>query len=320
MPSTRKTLLELAEQGRIAPQHLRQALMLTGSLPTKAHWQRFLDQLLLWLGTILVSTGTIFFFAYNWSALGRFAKFGLVELFVIGSLLFVWWIGLEHIVGKAALLASSLLVGTLLALIGQIYQTGADTFELFATWALAILPWVLVGRFAALWMVWLVVVHIATVLYYQTFVGILFIPQKMLWILLLLSTAALIVWEGCSASGVAWLRERWATRLLATASGSFMTALALLCVLDEPGSGILSLVVWIGWLGGVYGVYRHLILDVYVLAGSVLSVVTVVSCFLGQRVLPMSEAWSFLYLGLAVIGLSAVGGWWLKQIAAQENV
>ena len=47
--------------------------------------------------------------------------------------------------GKAALLAASLFVGALLALIGQIYQTGADTFEMFAAWAALILPWVLVG-------------------------------------------------------------------------------------------------------------------------------------------------------------------------------
>ena len=45
--------------------------------------------------------------------------------------------------GKAALLAAALLTGGLLALIGQTYQTGADTFELFATWAALILPWVL---------------------------------------------------------------------------------------------------------------------------------------------------------------------------------
>jgi hypothetical protein len=61
-------------------------------------------------------------------------------------------------------------------------------------------------------------------------------------------------------------------------------------------------------------------LDVYVLAGSVLSVIAIVTCFLGQHVLPIPEAWSLLFLGLVVIGLSAAGGWWLKQIVAQENV
>ena len=44
----------------------------------------------------------------------------------------------------------SLLTGALLALSGQVYQTGADTFELFAWWAVLILPWVLVSRFSPL--------------------------------------------------------------------------------------------------------------------------------------------------------------------------
>ena len=39
--------------------------------------------------------------------------------------------------GKAVLTLLSLLVGALLALTGQIYQTGADTYELFAWWAVA---------------------------------------------------------------------------------------------------------------------------------------------------------------------------------------
>ena len=324
MTPTRKTLLDLAEQGRIAPQHLRQALVLSGVLPTRTDWQRFLDQLLLWLGTVLVSIGIIFFFAYNWNALGRFAKFGLVESLVVGSLFFVWQLGIDRIAGKAALLASSLLVGTLLALIGQTYQTGADTFELFATWAVAILPWVVLGRFAALWVIWLVLVHVAAVLYYQTFgglFGVLFGPQKLLWVLLSLSTSTLVIWEACSASGVAWLQERWATRLLATVSGSIMTALAVFSILDSPERGSLGFLVWLVWLGAAYVVYRRLTLDVYVLAGSVLSVTLVMTCFLGRYLLPeYTDALSLLSLGLIVIGLSAAGGWWLKRVVAQEAV
>ncbi|MET0204922.1 MAG: DUF2157 domain-containing protein [Casimicrobiaceae bacterium] len=53
------------------------------------------------------------------------------------------WRGLDTLPGKAALVAA-LLAGALLALVGQVYQTGADTFELFAAWAVAIV--VLVAR------------------------------------------------------------------------------------------------------------------------------------------------------------------------------
>ena len=324
MTATRQMILDLAEQGRIAPQQVRPALLLTGALPTKTDWRRFLDQLLLWLGTSLVSAGVIFFFAYNWNALGRYAKFGLVEAFVLAALVCLWRLGLEGIAGKAALLAASLFVGTLLALVGQTYQTGADTFELFAVWAVAILPWVLIGRFAALWVVWLVLVHLAIALYYQTFgglFGLVFGPEDMLWVVLLLSTGALVVWETCSAYGITWLRERWATRLLATASGSFMTSLAVFSILDSSERGSFGFLVWLVWLGVAYVVYRRWRLDVYVLAGSVLSVTIVMTCFFGRYMLPeYTDASSFLSLGLIVIGLSAAGGWWLKRVVAQEAV
>ncbi|MET0346849.1 MAG: DUF2157 domain-containing protein [Casimicrobiaceae bacterium] len=56
------------------------------------------------------------------------------------------WRGLDTLPGKAALVVAALLVGALLALVGQVYQTGADRFELFAAWAVAIVAWVLVAR------------------------------------------------------------------------------------------------------------------------------------------------------------------------------
>ena len=181
MKATRQTLLDWAEQGKIPPGNLYDALSIAGVLPSRADWRRFLDLLLLWMGTLMVSAGVIFFFAYNWNDLGRFTKFGLSEALIVGALTVVWRFGLEHIAGKAMLLAGSLFVGTLLALIGQTYQTGADTFELFGIWAALILPWALAGRLAALWVLWLALLNVATVLYYQTFggmFGLLFEPEQ----------------------------------------------------------------------------------------------------------------------------------------------
>ena len=65
---------------------------------------------------------------------------------------------------------------------------------------------------------------------------------------------------------------------------------------------------------------RQRILDVYVLALGVLSVIMVVAIFLGMQV-KHSEAGAewLLFTGLVVIALSAGGGWWLKQVAAKEG-
>jgi len=321
MTDLRETIIDWARQGRLRPEDLRRALLLEGALPSVADWRRFLERLLLWLGTMGIASGVIFFLAYNWEKLGRFAKLGLVEVLVVAALVFVGRLGLERPAGTAALLASAMLVGALLALIGQTYQTGADTFELFTVWAFAILPWVVIGRFPVLWLGWLALVNLAVTLYLQTFpglFGLLFDAEQMLWVLLGVNTVALAAWEGAAAAGVVWLRERWATRLLATTAGTVATVLAVFAVIDEASGW--ALLAWLIWLVVAYAVYRHRLRDLYVLAGGVLSLIVVLTTFLGKHLIDFDEAGGFLLIGLVVIGLSAAGGWWLRRIAVEETV
>ncbi|MEG3082074.1 DUF2157 domain-containing protein [Sphingomonas sp. PB2P12] len=125
------------------------ALRAAGIVPRPAQWRAFLSLLALWLGTLALAAAVIFFFAFNWTDLDRLAKIGLAEAAILVALLACWRLDLNAVAGKAALTLVSLLVGALLALVGQIYQTGADTFELFACWAVLILPWVLIARYAS---------------------------------------------------------------------------------------------------------------------------------------------------------------------------
>jgi len=277
-------VLEWAERGRIAEADLPRALALAGVLPSRDAWRRFLDRLSLWMGTVLVAAALIFFLASNWDDLGRFAKFGLAEALVVVALAVVWRLGLDRPSGKAALLGASLFLGALLALIGQTYQTGADTFELFAAWAAMILPWVLVSRFTPLWLVWLALVDTAIVLYFQalpSIFGVLLTTDRMLWALFAFNTAALAVWEAVAAS-------------------------------------VWAVPVWLVWLAAAWAVYRRPVKDVFVLAGGVLSVIVVVAIFLGKQ-LSDSGAGAYLLIGLIVIALSAAGGWWLKNVAGEDE-
>ena len=322
MTRMRQDLIEWAEAGSIAPENLRRALELGGVLPDRGQWRGFLDRLLLWLGAVMLAAAAIFFLAYNWNDLGRYAKFGLAEALILAALAAIWWQGLERIAGKAALLAAALFTGALLALIGQTYQTGADTFELFAVWAAAILPWALLARFPALWVLWLALANLAVVLYFQAFrgvFGVLFGPERVLWLLFGLDTLALAAWEGLALAGLAWLRERWAPRLIATAGGACATALAVMDIFmkNDIGWGGPA---WLAWLAAAYAVYRRRIKDVYVLAGGVLSAVVVLASLLGKLLSDFrAEAGVFLLIGLAVIGMSAAGGYWLKQVANEEG-
>ena len=320
MTHARRIILYWAEQGHLAQPDISRALALAEVLPSRGAWRDFLDRLLLWMGMMLVASGLIFFLAYNWNDLGRYAKFALAEALLVAALLFVWRLGLDRTNGKAALFGACIFLGALLALIGQTYQTGADTFELFGAWAIMILPWVLVGRSTSLWLLWLILVNVAITLYFQNFFGIfgmLFNSERVLWVLFAFNTAALIVWEIVAARGVDWLRLRWGARLLASASGGLVTALALKQILDTHDAGIWAIPAWFAWLAIAWAMYRRFIKDVFVLAGGVLSVIVVVATFFGKH-LSGDNAGGFLLVGLIVIALSAAGGWWLKNLAAED--
>jgi len=57
-----------------------------------------------------------------------------------------------------------------------------------------------------------------------------------------------------------------------------------------------------------------------VLAGGVLSVIVVVTAWLGRIMLKSGDsAGALLFIGLVVIGLSAAGGWWLKQVVNEAK-
>jgi uncharacterized membrane protein len=151
--------------------------------------------------------------AHNWSELGKLAKFALLQVLVVAAVAAYWRLGSESAPGKAALLVASILLGALLALFGQIYQTGADTWELFASWAALIVPWVLIGRFAALWMLWIGIVNLAIALHFQVF---FLEDQQQLWALFAFNSAALAAWE-LAALRLRWLDASWGPRLLAIA-------------------------------------------------------------------------------------------------------
>jgi uncharacterized membrane protein len=321
MTNTRRIVLDWAEQGHIAVSDLPHALALTKVLPSREAWRLFLDRLLLWMGTVLIASGLIFFLAYNWQDLGRFAKFSLVEAVVVTALLFIWRLGLDRPGGKAALFGACLFFGALLALIGQTYQTGADTFELFSVWAAMILPWVLVGRSTVLWLLWLTLVNLSIMLYFQAFpsvFGLLFSTERVLWVLFAFNTGAIAVWEAVAARGIAWLGRRWAPRLLAAASGGFATALAMTQILDARDASLWAVPAWLAWLAAAWAVYRRFVKDVFVLAGGVLSVIVVVATFFAKH-LSHGSAAGFLLVGLIVIALSAAGGWWLKNVATENE-
>ncbi|MEO8753873.1 MAG: DUF2157 domain-containing protein, partial [Casimicrobiaceae bacterium] len=154
MYDARTEILRWASEGALPRERLHDALRAAGVTPSAAQWRAFLERMVTWLGVALIAAAAVYFVAANWQALGRYARFALVEGALVLALACVWWRGLDSLAGRAALFAAAMLAGVLLALVGQVYQTGADTFELFALWAAAIAVWVAAGRQPALWLLW----------------------------------------------------------------------------------------------------------------------------------------------------------------------
>ena len=169
MISTRTQLIDLIEHGRVPPEKIDAALAATKLFPDGKEWLRFLDQLLLWLGGLAIAFSAMFFIAYNWDDLGRFAKFGIVEALIVVAVLAYWKQDQNKTGAKVALLVASIFLGVLLALYGQTYQSGADPWQLFFNWALLMLPWAIIGRFPAIWILWITLLNLSIVLYSMTF-------------------------------------------------------------------------------------------------------------------------------------------------------
>ena len=168
-------------------------------------------------------------------------------------------------------------------------------------------------------MLWLALLNLAAATYFQAFQGIFGIvlgTERQLWVLFALDALALAAWECAAAQGVAWLQGRWAPRLLATATGAAATWLAVMSIFSRDYTPA-NFFIWLAWLAAAYFVYRRAVRDLYVLAGGALSVIVVAAAFLG-KVMPMRDAGEFLFVGLAVIGMSAAAGWWLRHLAADE--
>jgi len=212
MHDARAEILQWVNEGVLPRERVHDALRTAGVTPSAAQWRDFLERSLTWLGATLVAAAAVYFVAANWQALGRYAKFALIEGALVVALACVWWRELDSLAGRVALFAAAVLTGVLLALVGQVYQTGADTFELFALWAAAITAWVMVGRQPALWLLWLALVNIAVVLYFRilagqamSLTGLLFAPRDALWVVFVLDAAALALWEWLASRTGGWL-------------------------------------------------------------------------------------------------------------------
>ena len=228
----------------------------------EAFWVRWGRRALLALGAGQFLAGMVFFFAYNWHDLSDLAKFAIVETALVITVGGALLVGLDRAFGQVLLIAASVLTGVLLAVIGQVYQTGADMFELFVAWAALILPWAIISRSAVHWLLWLIVAEAALALYGgQVLMVVGAVSLAEIWVLVGATIVlALAGRELAVRYGQTWLSAHWTRLVLLFAAMAvlFMPAAGNAVDIDEFGSEPLCLAAFLLALVGAAGVYWRL--------------------------------------------------------------
>ncbi len=160
----RPALDTFTRQHQLSPAAVGAALQLSGARPDVPAWRAFAATLLRAAGLGAIGAGILFFVAANWQVFGVLGRFALLQTALLACIGVALWRAPPSLPGQGALILATLLTGGLLALFGQSYQTGADVYELFFTWAALALPFALAGLSGALWALWWTVLNVALAL------------------------------------------------------------------------------------------------------------------------------------------------------------
>lgn len=315
MSSTRAELFHLVKTGAVSEDQIDQVLAVVGLHPDGAKWRAFIDKVLLYFGALAVSLSLLFFIAYNWASFGRFGKFALVQAFLVCAVLAYVRFGAQRVTAQATLAAAVIALGVLLALFGQTYQTGADPWQLFATWGVLMLPWAVISSSAAIWAIFILVLNTALLLYLQVFPSIWWLDSSATTtsIFLAVNSVILIVWEVLRRAATFMDRD-WAIRALVFVSGVAATVLAMSGTFRTPVFYPL-IGLWLLWLVIIVLYYRYGRTDLVALAVACLSGI-VGTTVLAARILNSAIGHELTFFGLIflVVILGGLSARWLRSL------
>nr|WP_082080194.1 DUF2157 domain-containing protein [Cupriavidus basilensis] len=326
--AVRQALADWREQHAIAADGVAAAW--PRAEPDAAAWRHWLDRALLALGAALLCAGVIVFFAFNWQDLHKFARFGLLAGALSLLAAFAWLRPGGDMAARAALCGAQVVAGVLLAVIGQVYQSGADAWQLFALWALLAAPWALAARAAPHWWLVLVLANVALLRYCSVRLGVggmfdlLFGAageRGTTLFLLAAALAQLALWFALRAALPALgFRGLAGARMLAALACAYAGWLGIGSLLDSRfdaamfGLALLALGALLAW-------FRLRAFDVVALSLASFALIVMVVTAAARVLLDGSHAGfgAFLLLGLLTIGLSATAAAWLLRAQRQHD-
>ena len=322
----RKTLLSLIHNKRLEEVHIEEALKLAGTPPSLHGFLSFLRLILIWVGALSLVMALLLFMAFNWQDLGRFSKFMMVEVSMFAAITIYYVASQYERVQQIALMLASITLGILLALIGQTYQTGADPWQLFALWALLMTPWAIVARASAVWILWIVLVNVGAVLYYQKFDlswFLLFEVRDNLLLLLFGINAFLWLAWRYLAPKYETFNQALTVRFLAFLTVSAISTLAIINLYNTSEMTLAYMLLYIAFLSLLYYVHRVRQIDMYMMSLFAMSLffflLNVVFRFIALD--GVSDITSFLFiLIVSIAGLTIAIISWMKKLKKELSM
>jgi uncharacterized membrane protein len=324
----RKELDAFVAHYALAPADVAVALELAGARPSAPDLAHFAVRLLRLASVLSLAAGLVFFIAANWEALAVLGRFVLIEAVLVLSVAVALWKPPPRALGRCAVLLAFIATGALLALFGQTYQTGADVYELFLTWALLGVFLAIAGQWSVTWAAWVLVLNVALWLYSA------WRPQSgWLWLvfdawgsrssaLVLLPTIVnVLLWLATvylQRSRFAALAPAWLGRLVLACAVGFATWAGAFAII---GSGLdvntaadaLTLVIVIGLLAAIGVLTLRQRRDVFPLALLAASLIVLSTTALA-RFFDFDEIGMFFVLSLWLIASSTVSGRLLMRV------
>ncbi len=290
------------------------------ALDPPRRWGLWVARLLTSIGCALILAGIVYFFAFNWNRIPPLDKLaaigGLWAAAAIGAVV----AGPSRPVGQILAVIAIVLVGVFEAVFGQIYQTGADAWGLFALWAAVALPWAVLCNSAAAWAVWLAIANVGVVLWAGQTQPSLEMPDSgALLAPILLDLGFLAAREVLARLGVVFAAPAW-TRIFPGIPAIVTAVVALVWLIPRHGDvapiGLATGVAAAVTVIAVIVVYRALLPDLTMLtAGTIAAgIIGVTICFeLLDKASPGSGIAKFFITGAVSVLAFAVAAAWLRQ-------
>ena len=236
---------------------------------------------------------------------------------MIISAVVAFWSGLDKFSGKLWLTVASVLTGVLLATFGMVYQTGTDSYKLFASWAVLITPWVFVSRFQPLWLIWLLLVNAAVtrwlIVSQPGWLGLLFNADNLLDMLLPIPLAinlvVLILRETTTLMHTEPETGRWLPRLIAMSLLGSLTTIPVAGLFESGGGKVWTflLVSYFIILPAMIYYYLKVRHDLVILTFTIVSIIVVLtSAFIKVLFSEVGDVGSVFLVGLFVLVETAI--------------